>query len=1323
MKIKFKYVGVLIIAALVITITSSSLVVAVGGMTIGGCIYTGDGTVTYTPVGPEIEATYSTTYAGAVPITDAQVMVQNQHSGGAFVTYGNLGPSGSNPYAHCWGATIPDTDGNGTPDVTDLIVMFSAPGHGITSREFTWDATLGEFVHPTGPDVGAGALVQGTSNLAIGPQDAYLPPLTVDTDGDSVPDALPTGHLLHYVFYDNFVNGGDNGPIIDPPLNGVTVRVVDEDGNIVATQKTGELAFSQGGFTTVDGLTFVGDMAYGYVYFSDLPAGELLVYSDPTTVTQADNPHFTLKMDHTGDTCSTDVYGYNNTDCNWYQTYTEEAGHAWEAYVWPGWPGTEAGGYATWHGFIEKLGNDVGGGNPLLSGSISGIVVDADGNDPEEPFPQTLGGRRPPTNARFEDGTPWDINTNAGVVGNPTNTLTFDTLPNARIPDVIVALYTAGGDTPQLVGTAEASGITHYNDPTGTEFTFTNVPPGQYEIFTFDKDLVNVPMIGNGVSVTPQANSAITVLMPRFAGRVMGFVENNGVFVAGAEVKTFFKAGTTKDTAVTNANGWFLNDMLPETGSMGHVYVNIPDGAAYRGKIVTEEFQKFDNTLPFCVPAVGDTTCPGLNPGDPPLQPNPKYTMVTHNAMSRAVQWWTLNYFADIQVEDIPVGVGNLMGVVFNDHLNTVTRTGNGVWDEAEDRLWQGESVQLYPASGGVCDTAAAPLTAMTGKHNKGDSDIQGWAVPYAWPLDEIGGVYGAPAVCPTCSQTTGTPAPAVGFYEFRDVAPGDYCVRVIPSAGFQVSDADVGLDGFEHVTVTGGLNSRVDLGVNTTPVGSTWGVPLAGEMEGGMFSGNGDLDPNPTSLLFDEASAIVGSPVAVYDHYNYFIGVMYQGDPYCHAFNNSIHTPGDPNDPFSCVSTIALEQKPEAERRFAPGVHRYNGNDSAFLWTTWDPTIPAYNPNFDQMELGYAVPQGGYKFEAAWTPLTPPGGNGATADMCAISLVATSFTSEPWGANVAIKVSDGYIMLAGAQVMGNVNGQGMNCTTNGAGACTINFEKFEGAGSSATFNVDTITVKNQPWYVYNPNPGGILAGACRASLDIYEPGTPPPPPPPAPQCSDGADNDGDGLTDFPADPGCVDAQDNNEQDAPPPPPAPQCSDGLDNDGDTLIDWPNDPGCVDAADNDETDPPLPPPPQCSDWIDNDGDGLIDMADPGCSSIMDNDETDPAGGGATSVHVEGLTGWATYKEGKLIGNFEVTIFDDSGALVNGATVTFTYTWLKEGKPKTKPASCVTDATGMCTGKTKPMEGTSSVEVTVVGVSDPALPYAPQDNTAATTITVP
>ena len=101
------------------------------------------------------------------------------------------------------------------------------------------------------------------------------------------------------------------------------------------------------------------------------------------------------------------------------------------------------------------------------------------------------------------------------------------------------------------------------------------------------------------------------------------------------------------------------------------------------------------------------------------------------------------------------------------------------------------------------------------------------------------------------------------------------------------------------------------------------------------------------------------------------------------------------------------------------------------------------------------------------------------------------------------------------------------------------------------------------------------------------------------PACSDGMDNDGDGLTDFPADPGCVDANDLDETDVP------ECSDGIDNDGDMLIDFPNDPGCSAF-----TDPVEDATAACSDGVDNDGDGQIDFpADPGCTDANDVSEAD------------------------------------------------------------------------------------------------------------------
>lgn len=151
-------------------------------------------------------------------------------------------------------------------------------------------------------------------------------------------------------------------------------------------------------------------------------------------------------------------------------------------------------------------------------------------------------------------------------------------------------------------------------------------------------------------------------------------------------------------------------------------------------------------------------------------------------------------------------------------------------------------------------------------------------------------------------------------------------------------------------------------------------------------------------------------------------------------------------------------------------------------------------------------------------------------------------------------------------------------------------------------------------------------------------------PPPPIYQCSDTIDNDGDGRTDYPTDPGCLSPVDDDETNSG---PSYQCSDGVDNDGDSLIDYPNDPGCTGPTDNNEAntivvvDPPIyvcddnldndndgrtdhpndpgctgptdndETNPQCSDTTDNDGDGYIDALDPGCTNGTDNDESNNA----------------------------------------------------------------------------------------------------------------
>jgi CSLREA domain-containing protein len=90
-----------------------------------------------------------------------------------------------------------------------------------------------------------------------------------------------------------------------------------------------------------------------------------------------------------------------------------------------------------------------------------------------------------------------------------------------------------------------------------------------------------------------------------------------------------------------------------------------------------------------------------------------------------------------------------------------------------------------------------------------------------------------------------------------------------------------------------------------------------------------------------------------------------------------------------------------------------------------------------------------------------------------------------------------------------------------------------------------------------------------------------------APACNDGIDNDGDGLVDFPADPGCSSATDDSEHS-----PLSPCDDGIDNDGDGFIDYrvdgTGDPGCFNPTASSIENP------ACQDGKDNDGDGKIDF---------------------------------------------------------------------------------------------------------------------------------
>ncbi|MFQ5353067.1 MAG: hypothetical protein ACE5D3_08340, partial [Candidatus Binatia bacterium] len=497
------------------------------------------------------------------PVSDATVMVQNQHSGGAHIAYATV-------YGNLWAAEVPCPG--------DYVVMISALGYDSTSREFT--------------------LAQSDCG-AFNFQDAYLPPLP-----------LPSANLLVFAFYDNMVNGEPDLPD-DEPLDGVTFTVSDPSGNVLATGVTG----TQSTIVTPSGLVIYDTR--GLYYFTDLPPGEVIVTSDPSRVHEAPNPRHNW-----------------NASTEFYLTYSEEGGRAWEVNLYPGDDGTEAGGFMIWHGYVEKLGQISAGnlserfpaGTDLAAaGSIRGFLLDADGNDPAEPMPPELA--------------------SVGVSAND------------RVPDGLVILFTDDETVPvHPVATTEA-------DPVTGEYAFTNLPPGRYKMMAYDTPIdyvwvqrqivigPNEHIVGSG---DPTQLNPADMFIPRFYARCQGYVYDaaTGLPMANQEVRIRYKSGSVQQVATTDANGWYNFDDLPEIEVLGHVDVKLPPG--YRGARRDQDFSY----------AVGACSSSGEYCRDNAQCPsgetcNPSVTTVTHNAMNRYLQWYTANYRADLYLEPISAGEGD----------------------------------------------------------------------------------------------------------------------------------------------------------------------------------------------------------------------------------------------------------------------------------------------------------------------------------------------------------------------------------------------------------------------------------------------------------------------------------------------------------------------------------------------------------------------------------------------------------------------------------------------------------------------------------------
>ncbi len=1024
---------------------------------ISGAVYSGRGTVTYSldPLGEPVVHRNALFAPDAPPINGgpggAQVMIQDMHTG-AVMAYGifeTIQTGSQFSYTNFWSVDVPVGGA--------YIAMFSAPDHDLTSA--VYDVPVG-YVTP--------AVVR----------EAYLPALYMDL-ATGVIDPInnpvqPLGNLLVHAFEENAVNGAPDMPI-DPGLNGVLFELYDPvTGNVVASGLSGDIPVGAPNpncpvgvdglgtaFFTSDGLDIPCAELAGNYYFTNIPPGE---YRLRATAGNID--------------------GDGNLWTNgWYHTYTMEGTQEWEILIYPGDPGTEAGAFMAWFGFVKKLGQLP---DPLpgeTRSNVSGVVEDADVPWEAGPPPGTC---IPPVG-----GPNWDPNIcEPPEAGAPLDPVFINpgVTTNGPVPDAFLVLWRGAGETSQVVATVEAH-------PTDGTFSINNIPAGTYNVFYVDKPLNNIfgefqiTVDGvNDIVLPPFAQEQPGVplaIVARFGARVNGFVvDDQNIGIAGATVNLRYQAGNAAFSTVTDATGWYNFDFLPEIETMAMIDVEPPPG--YRGKLVTDTYYPnafvppdpdcvdFDNCpiVPApCNPAV-DPLC--VIPGDP--------LVVERNGMNRWVQYYTANYRSSLILEPVPTGVGQVQGLVYNDTLAMGTWTADGLYDKGAEGVVEGVTIELLDAAGNpflITDPITGlpvqdPATITTsGTYDKATAVAQGYIVPgQSVPPDEWGGFFSGPMP---------------GFYEFRDVAPGSYTVRLTLPRGFQspaeAVDPLTGLGlGYVDtlVTVAGGARDDVNYGLYTR-------VPQAGQMEGGIFDDT-ILDQRWYSAFSEEKQLLVGYSTVVRDYLGYQLDILVQPSGVCYPGTTPIPNPLPPGyvpEPYGAICDRPdLGYDVEIDRLVAPGLRLYWGNDPTLPECTGPGGEPAltdgacFNPNKFNLELPYTMGQGQAKYEADWSlglPMNPGGSAPPGNAICVTGLSGSSHWTEgtKWSASLVVTVEDDIGLLPGAEVLGNWStGQGSAAITDINGQATLILETVENeALTSVDVTLNVLPGEGQT-AVYDPTCG-----------------------------------------------------------------------------------------------------------------------------------------------------------------------------------------------------------------------------------------------------------
>lgn len=189
------------------------------------------------------------------------------------------------------------------------------------------------------------------------------------------------------------------------------------------------------------------------------------------------------------------------------------------------------------------------------------------------------------------------------------------------------------------------------------------------------------------------------------------------------------------------------------------------------------------------------------------------------------------------------------------------------------------------------------------------------------------------------------------------------------------------------------------------------------------------------------------------------------------------------------------------------------------------------------------------YYVQCTWGGTTIYGYSGGTTNSNLVTL------------NVAAPSVGGSCSVSPSSIISGGSATWTATPSGGNGTYTYAWSGTDGlAGSSATVNKTYSTTGSKTGTVTITSAGSPSAVQCSNSLTVSNP---------TPQCSDGIDNDGDGLIDA-ADYGCsASGGGGNIANDPTESPNPQCSDGIDNNGNGLIDTADVSACTGPTDSNE----------------------------------------------------------------------------------------------------------------------------------------------------------